>query len=262
MWSALVSSILPLVLKKVRIDPAVVSAPMIATIVDGTGLMIYFMIAHRRCLSWRAVTWGFGLPAGLATVCPTCSGCSFSAAATGSDPDRLPVAGVRDAPVESHLDSRSNHRDQLLEILTRFPRRLHVGTHHHHAVRRARTPASPRGTPSGARRCRSAATAPSPKRSRPVTLAGPHLARQGRRPRTDVVCGGPARRQPGADRPDEPGPQAPHVRPAGPHGLQGDRGRLPVGQPDRLRLRPRDHHRGRDSRRRHHPGADAVPARS
>ena len=38
MWSVLVSSILPLLLKKVRIDPAVVSAPMIATIVDGTGL--------------------------------------------------------------------------------------------------------------------------------------------------------------------------------------------------------------------------------
>jgi magnesium transporter len=46
MWSAFVSSILPLVLKTVRIDPAVVSAPLIATIVDGTGLMIYFMVAH------------------------------------------------------------------------------------------------------------------------------------------------------------------------------------------------------------------------
>jgi magnesium transporter len=46
LWSALVSSILPLVLKKIRIDPAVVSAPLIATIVDGTGLMIYFVIAH------------------------------------------------------------------------------------------------------------------------------------------------------------------------------------------------------------------------
>ena len=46
LWSAFVSSILPLVLKKLRIDPAVVSAPMIATIVDGTGLMIYFVIAH------------------------------------------------------------------------------------------------------------------------------------------------------------------------------------------------------------------------
>jgi magnesium transporter len=45
-WSAFVSSILPLVLQKVRIDPAVVSAPLIATIVDGTGLMLYFMIAH------------------------------------------------------------------------------------------------------------------------------------------------------------------------------------------------------------------------
>jgi magnesium transporter len=46
MWSALVSSILPLVLKQIRIDPALVSGPMIATIVDGTGLMLYFVIAH------------------------------------------------------------------------------------------------------------------------------------------------------------------------------------------------------------------------
>ena len=75
----------------------------------------------------------------------------------------------------------------------------------------------------------------------PDRAARPHLARHGHRPRTAVVRGRPARRQPGADRPDEPGPQAAHVRPAGPHGLQGDRGRLPVGQPDRLRLRPRDH---------------------
>lgn len=46
MWASLVSSVLPLVLKKLRVDPAVVSAPMIATVVDGTGLMIYFWIAH------------------------------------------------------------------------------------------------------------------------------------------------------------------------------------------------------------------------
>lgn len=46
MWSALVASVLPPVLKKLKVDPAVVSAPMIATIVDGTGLIIYFLIAH------------------------------------------------------------------------------------------------------------------------------------------------------------------------------------------------------------------------
>lgn len=46
LWSSFVASILPPLLKKVRIDPALVSAPMIATIVDGTGLIIYFMIAH------------------------------------------------------------------------------------------------------------------------------------------------------------------------------------------------------------------------
>lgn len=45
-WSSFVASVLPPVLKKLRVDPAVVSAPMISTIVDGTGLIIYFMIAH------------------------------------------------------------------------------------------------------------------------------------------------------------------------------------------------------------------------
>ncbi len=46
LWSSFVASVLPPVLKKCRIDPAVVSAPLIATVVDGTGLIIYFMIAH------------------------------------------------------------------------------------------------------------------------------------------------------------------------------------------------------------------------
>lgn len=44
-WSSLIASVLPLVLKKLRIDPAVVSGPMISTLVDGTGLIIYFSIA-------------------------------------------------------------------------------------------------------------------------------------------------------------------------------------------------------------------------
>lgn len=46
MWSALVASVLPPLLKKLKVDPAIVSAPMISTIVDGTGLIIYFLIAH------------------------------------------------------------------------------------------------------------------------------------------------------------------------------------------------------------------------
>jgi magnesium transporter len=47
LWSATVAAILPLVLKRLRVDPAVVSAPMITTLVDGTGLVIYFEIARR-----------------------------------------------------------------------------------------------------------------------------------------------------------------------------------------------------------------------
>lgn len=46
MFSTLVASVLPPTIKKLRMDPAVVSAPMISTIVDGTGLIIYFVIAH------------------------------------------------------------------------------------------------------------------------------------------------------------------------------------------------------------------------
>lgn len=45
MWSSMVAAILPLILKRVHLDPAVVSAPLISTIVDGTGLLIYFTIA-------------------------------------------------------------------------------------------------------------------------------------------------------------------------------------------------------------------------
>ena len=66
----------------------------------------------------------------------------------------------------------------------------------------------------------------------------------------------PARRQPGADRADEPGPQARDVRAAGADGLQGDRGRLPVGVADGLRLRPDAHRGGPHPGRRRHPGAD------
>ena len=46
-WSASVASLLPLALRRLRLDPAVVSGPFITTIVDGTGLVIYFELARR-----------------------------------------------------------------------------------------------------------------------------------------------------------------------------------------------------------------------
>ncbi|HEY8438165.1 MAG TPA: magnesium transporter [Candidatus Limnocylindrales bacterium] len=45
LWSATVAAILPLTLRRLGIDPAVVSAPLITTLVDGTGLVIYFEVA-------------------------------------------------------------------------------------------------------------------------------------------------------------------------------------------------------------------------
>ncbi len=46
LWAAVVGAVLPLVLNKLKVDPAVVSAPFISTLVDGTGLMIYFTVAR------------------------------------------------------------------------------------------------------------------------------------------------------------------------------------------------------------------------
>ncbi|RHW05491.1 magnesium transporter [Bacillus cereus] len=44
-WSSIVSSVLPLVLNKLKLDPAVISGPFITTLVDGTGLVLYFTVA-------------------------------------------------------------------------------------------------------------------------------------------------------------------------------------------------------------------------
>jgi magnesium transporter len=45
-WAAMVGAVLPLILHRLRVDPAVVSAPFISTLVDGTGLFLYFTIAR------------------------------------------------------------------------------------------------------------------------------------------------------------------------------------------------------------------------
>jgi magnesium transporter len=44
-WASFAGGLLPVVAKRVGIDPAVVSAPLITTLVDATGLIIYFAMA-------------------------------------------------------------------------------------------------------------------------------------------------------------------------------------------------------------------------
>ena len=44
-WSTTIGSLIPIAAQRVGIDPAVLSAPLIATLVDATGLVIYFRIA-------------------------------------------------------------------------------------------------------------------------------------------------------------------------------------------------------------------------
>jgi len=45
MWANTAATIVPLVAERVGIDPTVVSTPMITTIVDASGLLIYFSVA-------------------------------------------------------------------------------------------------------------------------------------------------------------------------------------------------------------------------
>ncbi len=45
-WASFSGGLLPIVAKRIGIDPAVVSAPLITTLVDATGLIIYFLIAQ------------------------------------------------------------------------------------------------------------------------------------------------------------------------------------------------------------------------
>jgi magnesium transporter len=45
LWGSLAGSMLPFMLRKAGFDPASASAPLVATLVDVTGLVIYFSIA-------------------------------------------------------------------------------------------------------------------------------------------------------------------------------------------------------------------------
>lgn len=45
-WANLLGSLLPIILTKLKLDPAVTSSPLLTTVVDSTGLIIYFTFAQ------------------------------------------------------------------------------------------------------------------------------------------------------------------------------------------------------------------------
>ncbi len=45
LWGTICGAMLPFILRKCRLDPATISAPLVATLVDVTGLIIYFLTA-------------------------------------------------------------------------------------------------------------------------------------------------------------------------------------------------------------------------
>ncbi|HLE15983.1 MAG TPA: magnesium transporter, partial [Anaerolineales bacterium] len=44
-WATTVASLVPILANKVHIDPTIISGPLMTTLIDGTGLMIYFSLA-------------------------------------------------------------------------------------------------------------------------------------------------------------------------------------------------------------------------
>jgi len=45
LWGSLVGTILPMVLERLGADPAASSTPFVATLVDVTGIVLYFSVA-------------------------------------------------------------------------------------------------------------------------------------------------------------------------------------------------------------------------
>jgi magnesium transporter len=46
LWGSMMGSMLPIILKRLKLDPAASSAPFVATLVDVTGIVIYFSVAY------------------------------------------------------------------------------------------------------------------------------------------------------------------------------------------------------------------------
>jgi len=44
-WATTIGSVMPLAAQAVKIDPAVISAPLVTTLVDMSGLLIYFLVS-------------------------------------------------------------------------------------------------------------------------------------------------------------------------------------------------------------------------
>lgn len=52
-WANVIGALVPLMAKRFNIDPAVVSAPLISTLVDATGLCIFYTIAILLLIKWK-----------------------------------------------------------------------------------------------------------------------------------------------------------------------------------------------------------------
>jgi magnesium transporter len=50
LWGSVVGSMLPFILRRLGFDPAASSAPFVATLVDVTGIIIYFNVATQILL--------------------------------------------------------------------------------------------------------------------------------------------------------------------------------------------------------------------
>ncbi len=95
-----------------------------------------------------------------------------------------------------------------------------------------------------------------------AAFARTHLAEQAHREGAALVLGGPSRREPSPRRADGGRREARVLRSSLEDRIQGNRDRIPFGEPDRVRLRERAHRKGPDPPRRRHPSPVPVPRAS
>jgi magnesium transporter len=97
-------AMLPFILKRLGLDPAVSSAPFVATIVDVTGILIYFTVATLILSSVLR-------SAPDANLCPQCGYQLRRATDTETQPGDVYRPGARDTPFESTTQPIEIHSD-------------------------------------------------------------------------------------------------------------------------------------------------------
>src|SRR5439155_20459966 len=99
-WANAVGAAIPLAAQRFGIDPTVISAPLITTLVDASGLFIYFTVARLMIASLSAAPATHEIPRGqsAASVAHSDSAGGLDVKGTGDRADHVRTSGIADKP--------------------------------------------------------------------------------------------------------------------------------------------------------------------